>query len=62
MEVTKSIKLNIEKKGSNFIVKDSIGVSMLLGTASALSNLHMYNAKKEGNVWKNPELLKGETK
>jgi len=52
MKVTKTITLQIERQGNNFIVYDLISLNMLLGGSSISANLHMYKGCiKEKGRW-----------
>lgn len=47
MEITKKIKIRIDKRGDLMICRDGESLKMALGTVAAQSNLHLYNVKKE---------------
>ena len=51
MEVTKKIKLPIEKKGNKYYVKSLAALTMLMGASSVSGNYELYGVKKEGRYF-----------
>lgn len=54
MEIKKTIKLNLEKKGNNFICYDLTTLQLILGTSSIVGNYEFYKVE----VLKNPKRFK----
>jgi len=51
MKITKSIEIDVKKKGTNFIASDIITVQMLLGTTEVSGNHNYYGIKKDGDKY-----------
>lgn len=55
MKITKSIELNLRKKGKMLIVGDLPTLQLILGTTAVSGNMHMYpGLRKVGTVWEVP--------
>lgn len=48
MEVTKVIKLNVKKEGSNIICNDLTTLQLIVGTKGVGGNYHYYGITKKG--------------
>lgn len=48
MEIKKTIKLNITKKGKQIICRDLRTLGLIMGTTAVSGNYHFYKVKKEG--------------
>jgi len=46
MKITKTIEIDVKKKGTNFITGDIVTVQLLLGTTAVSGNYHYYGIKK----------------
>jgi len=47
MKITKTIELNVQKKGDVFVARDIVTVQMLLGTTAVSGNHQYYGIKKD---------------